>query len=225
MPTSRLNLLRLTVTLPLVWCLNPAFLWGAQETVDLHANKFQTVRFAKIEPTIYTDDQGGLKMQVKSSAAFLLQSFEQIKKIKSLRFQWKADGSPRVKNQEQEREKAGDDAPLRIGLLVSGPAPTIPFFASAWIKAVRDHMKHPSDKMIYVAVGTKNPPGATWESPYTDSIQVVVAGDQQQSDGWRQAQFQPKTPLSIVGLWIMADGDDTKSQFTTWLRQLVLETL
>lgn len=199
--------------------------YGASEAMDVSVKGLKLVTFSKIAPTLYSDDKDSLKMQVQSSSAFLLLPFAKPKKITGLTFQWKSDGGPKVKDQKHEREKDGDDAPLRIGLLVSGEAPTIPFFASSWIKAVRDHMKLPSDDMIYVAVGTKSPAGATWDSPYSSSIHVVVAADKPLADGWRQAQYQPKTPLEIVGLWIMADGDDTKSQFTTWLRQLSLETL
>jgi len=186
-------------------------------------NNFKTITFAKIPPTLYQNEGSSLKMLVKKSSAFLLQAFSQPKMVDGISFEWKSDGRPNTKDRVHERSKEGDDAPLRIGLLQSGPEPFIPFFASSWIKVVRDHMKLPSHEMTYVAVGTKNPPGTTWQSPYSSSIRIIVAEEKSLADGWSKARFVGKKPMAIVGLWIMADGDDTQAEFSTMLRDLTLE--
>ena len=105
---------------------------------------------------------------------------------------------------------------------MSGEAPSIPFFAPAWIKAIGDNMKLPSDKLLYLVVGAKNKPGARWESP-SDSMNFLALASTPGKDGWMKVDHTFKTPHKVVGLWIMADGDNPESVFETRVKSLVVE--
>jgi hypothetical protein len=40
---------------------------------------------------------------------------------------------------------------------------------------------------------------------------------------WNAAEASFSPPLKVVGLWLMADGDNSKSSFRTELRKLTVE--
>jgi hypothetical protein len=40
---------------------------------------------------------------------------------------------------------------------------------------------------------------------------------------WNAAEASFSPPLPVVGVWLMADGDDSRSRFRTMLRKLTLE--
>ena len=121
---------------------------------------------------------------------------------------------------DQLKSKAGDDAVIRIGLIKSGEAPMIPFFAPVWIKAIKEHMKLPGAEMQYLIAGGPAAPGATWVSPYTSSMSMLQVQSTSEADGWHLAQHTFAEPLKIVGLWLMSDGDGAKSSFVVSLKDL-----
>ncbi len=84
-------------------------------------------------------------------------------------------------------------------------------------------MKLPTDRMLYLVVDAKHAPGELWESPYSGSMTLMSVASVEGKDGWRQAAVAFPEPKQVVGLWLMADGDDTGSTFETRLKDLVLE--
>ena len=105
---------------------------------------------------------------------------------------------------------------------MAGEAPLVPFFAPAWIKKTRDILKLPSNLMIYLGLGSLSAPGSRWNSPYSDSILSIATPSQPLKDGWQRAAITLEKPYDIAGLWLFADGDNSKSQFTTKIRDLTL---
>ncbi len=190
--------------------------------IDMNPADFQPVTFGKIPPTVYERSGDSLKMTVVKSSSFLLKPFEAERAVSSVSFEWQSQGELHVKDAAAEKTKEGDDGHLKICLMISGKAPLVPFFASAWVKAVRDAMKLPADRLRCLIVGTKAKVGEKWPSPYDDSIELVAVDGPDEGKGWRRADAKFDQPLRIVGVWIMADGDDTGSEFTTRLRDLTL---
>ncbi len=43
------------------------------------------------------------------------------------------------------------------------------------------------------------------------------------ADGWLWASYGFDQPVEIVGLWLMSDGDNTGSKFTTKVKNIVLQ--
>ena len=189
----------------------------ASESLD--PKDYRAVTFKDITPTVYELSGDSLLMNVKSSASALVHPYKEPRKIWRMRFAWKLEGSVKTSDQKQEQSKKGDDLPLRLGLIVSGPAPTVPFFAPAWIKAVADTLLHPSNRMVYFAAGAKTPAGQKWESPYASSLENRSVSGTKDSDGWEVVDASFET-FDVVGLWIMADGDNTDSVFVTKLKGL-----
>lgn len=200
-----------------------AFLIAASAlAIDMNPGDFKPVTFDGIPSTVYERADDALKMTVAKSASFLLRPFDAERLVSSVSFAWQSQGDLKQKDAATEKTKAGDDARLKICLLISGKAPLVPFFAAAWIKAVRDAMKLPADRLRCLVAGSKAKVGERWSSPYDDSIELVAVDQADGSRHWRKVDSKLDQPLKVVGLWIMADGDDTGSEFTTRLRDLTL---
>lgn len=197
--------------------------WKPLEEVE---TSFRLISFKDIPPTRYRLEGGVLEAEVKASSAAWLLPLKQPRRVGGLSFAWSAEGGLPPRSAQVEASKAGDDAILRVGLILSGPAPTVPFFAPAWVKAVRDNLHLPSDRMLYLVVGAQHKPGEMWSSPYTDSIkQLALASSAEAPAGantgsWQRASYQPQQKENIVGLWLMADGDNTGAQFKVRLKDL-----
>ena len=190
--------------------------------IDMNPADFHPVTFSKIRPTVYERSGDSLKMTVARSSSFLLKPFDAERPVSLVSFEWQSEGELRVKDAATEKTREGDDGRLKICLMIAGKAPLLPFFASAWVKAVRDAMKLPADQLRCLLVGTKAKVGEKWRSPYDDSIELLAVDGKDEGKGWRRVDAKFDMPLKTVGLWIMADGDDTGSEFTTRLRDLTL---
>ncbi len=194
---------------------------GAWKPLDHET--FEKLTFSDLPATSYEQKDGQLKIDVKQSAAAWVLAFPTARPLHALGFEWKSSVESLVPSAEAEETKAGDDAILRIGLLLAGPAPTVPFFAPAWIKAVKKLMKQGSDRMVYLTVGAKHKPGQEWKSPYASSIENRALASEAGADGWKKTIFKPEAPMQVVGLWLMSDGDNTKQSFQVELRNLTWE--
>lgn len=183
--------------------------------------QFKHITFKDIPATDYSIKDHILTASVHSSSSALLFSLDKVTCFESLSVEWQLNGKVNTNDPKVEQSKAGDDFPLRIGLMIHGKAPFVPFFASAWIKAVRDYLKFPSQTMQYYILGSASPAGTTWESPYTSSISNTALASVDSGDGWKKSST-PLSNLSLVGYWLMADGDNTQSQFTARMRAFKL---
>jgi hypothetical protein len=216
------RVLAVVVSLPVLLALGNARA-KAPERLSLDVKHYAHVKLGSLRPTRYDNRGAELILRVDRSASFLLMAFRQPKTVSQVSLRWKSSGKLRVATKGQEETKAGDDYRLRVGLLVAGDPPSLPFFAPGWMRAVRDHLKWPSSDMLYVVVGTHHPAGARWKSPYSNSIEYLAAGATAGADGWNRSSARLPNPLSVVGLWIMADGDNTGSTFRTVLAELALQ--
>lgn len=182
---------------------------------ELNGDGWFPITFKGITPTIYQRLQNHWIIKVKASSSAMVLPFAKKRSIRRIRFKWKTQGNFKVHSSAQERSKEGDDAKIRIGLILSGKAPMIPFFAPRWIRELENRLKYSSDKMIYITPDLYTPPGSQFESPYSSSIHTLSVPS---TNGIVDMTFQKAK--TCVGLWIMADGDDTESHFVTHLRDL-----
>lgn len=194
------------------------------ENIVLRQDYFQHIHFRRIQPTMVTFEQDTILFDVKKSSSFLLLGFEGVKTVKKVTFEWKANGMLNKHSAEQEKTRKGDDAWLRVGLIISGQPDQVPeALLPRWMKQVRNTLHHPSDKMIYLIPGARHAPGETWTSPYNSHIEMISVPSQHIDNGWKRVSYQLANPQQTVGLWIMADGDNTASIFSSQLRNLVIE--
>ncbi len=194
------------------------------EEIVLKKDFFEHIHFRRIQPTAVSFENDQIRFEVDKSSSFLLTAFDKIKNIRSVSFQWKADGMLNKSSAAQEKTRKGDDAWLRVGLIISGepdlvPEPLLP----RWVIKVRDALKHPSDRMVYLVPDARHAPGETWRSPFSSDIDMISVRSLDGPDGWQQVTHVFSEPQQSVGLWLMADGDNTDSIFHSRLRRLVIE--
>lgn len=196
----------------------------AQVPAPLKAKPWHHITFDDIPPTAYGVGDNEWTMKVAKSSSAMVYPFKKIQKVSRVAFEWQMMGQLKTRSAEQEKTKEGDDAPLRVGLVVYGEGPSIPFFAPAWIKALGDIMIHDSDALIYLSPGLKTPSGQTFQSPYSSSIHTQsISCQTQKASKWLRCQVDLQPAKKLAGLWIMADGDNTGSTFVTKVRRLQLQ--
>lgn len=192
--------------------------------IDLSISGMKHIWFGGIPKTQYQNSGTELVMEVDKSASFMLMPFKTKRTIKTVRFLWRTEGDINVKSKELEGKAGGDDLKFRLGLIISGYAPRLSMFAPSWIKAIRSTMHLTGSRLIYLAAGANHPPGSKWRSPFSSSItNISIASTKPGADGWQQATFTADKELIVVGLWLMADGDNSKSSFTTRLKDLEID--
>ena len=194
------------------------------EQIVLDQDNFDHIHFKRIKPNQVSFSDGVIHFDVNKSASFLLLAFDDIKSIHSVSFLWTASGMLNKNSIEHENTRKGDDAWLRVGLIIEGqpeyvPEPLLP----RWMKQVRQTLKHQSSRMVYLIPGALHTPGDTWKSPFSSDVDMISVSSRDMHDGWKQASYEFTNPQQAVGLWIMADGDNTGSIFESRLRNLVVE--
>ena len=213
--------------MPRILSLLALLLFTAQlnaEQIVLDKENFEPVHFKRIKPNQVEFKDGAIHFNVNKSASFLLLAFDDVRNIRAVSFQWNAEGMLDKNSIEQEKTRKGDDAWLRVGLIIKGqpdhvPEPLLP----RWMKQVRQTLKYPSDRMVYLIPGAQHAPGDTWKSPFSSDIDMISVHSRDMDDAWKQASYEFTEPQQVVGLWIMADGDNTGSVFESRLRNLVVE--
>ena len=194
------------------------------EQIVLEKDRFEHVHFRRVQPTIVNFDQGTVVFDVKDSSSFLLLAFDSIKTVQTVSFEWQADGVLNKHSAIEERTRQGDDAWLRIGLIISGEPEKVPVvLLPRWVKQVRNTLRFASNKMIYLIPDAQHAPGEIWSSPFSTDIDMISVASEPTIDGWKRASFSFNNAQQTVGLWLMADGDNTNSQFRSRLRNLVIE--
>ncbi len=190
---------------------------------DLRFPPERHLTFRGIAANRYHATASTLKIEVDRSASFVFYPFDRIQPVDTVRFEWKKTGTLRVIDAAHEASKAGDDAVLRIGLMLAGPADDFPNpLAPQWMRQLKRALAFPSAAMDYLIVDARHPDDAIWSSPYSDHVTMIAAPSQPLDSQWQRAGYTFTSPRQVVGLWIMADGDNTASTFTVWLRRLTL---
>lgn len=199
----------------------PASLFA--EVINLDNKNITHINFKRIKPNHFDIKDNVVTIRVNNSASFLLLSFKEVRKINTVSFEWKKRGVINIKDARQEETRRGDDAYLRIGLIIEGKASFINPLTPRWVKKVRETLHHSSNKIIYIVPGSMHKNGQHWQSPYSKNVEIIAAGSKAQADGWNISEHTFRNTQSVVGLWIMADGDNTRSTFTSRLKALTLE--
>jgi hypothetical protein len=194
------------------------------EQIVLEKDRFEQVHFRRIQPTIVDFDEGAVTFEVNKSSSFLIMPFNAIKSVQTVSFDWKADGILNKHSAAEELTRQGDDAWLRVGLIISGePEPVPVALLPRWMKQVRNTLKFATNKMIYLIPDARHAPGETWSSPFSPDIDMISVASQPTQDHWNRASYTFSEAQQSVGLWIMADGDNTNSKFRSRLRNLMIE--
>jgi len=194
-----------------------------REVIPLHDGIFEHITFRKIKANRYSYNDQQLHIDVDESASFLMLPFDSIKKISSVSFEWRSDGVPLVEDLKHEKERSGDDAVFKIGLLLkTDDSLPNPFFSS-WIKQVDTLLNFPSDQMVYLVPNAQHPAGEQWVNPYNKRITMISVRSRDGKSGWQLSSHRFEQPLDVVAIWLMADGDNTKSKFFSYVKNIKIE--
>ncbi len=196
-----------------------------QETMVLQADAFEHIQFGKIKPTKYRFDNGSLIAEVDDSASFLMQAFDTVKTVAAVRFKWQTRGRLLLKNAAHETRRDGDDAVFKLGMLLKTDIALPNPFAPKWLKRVQALLKFPSETMLNLVAGAHHAAGEQWPGPYNSRVKMIAVKSAPDGQGWWQASHQLETPAEVVAVWLMADGDNTHSTFTTRVKAVELDVL
>lgn len=197
---------------------------AAEDTfVDLQLENFSHIEFGKIKANTYSYNNQQLQIDVDSSASFLMKSFDTVKKVKHVSFEWQSEGFLQVENAQHEQKRSGDDAIFKLGLLLKSESTLPNPFLPAWMKRVEALLKFPSENMINLVADAKHAPGRQWLSPYNKRVTMISLGSVPDHQGWMKASYRFDRPVDVVAVWLMADGDNSNSMFITRIKNIILE--
>ncbi len=195
------------------------------EPIIIGANNTQHIQFKHIAPTQYRFENGTLNAEVKNSASFLLLPFKMEKTVRAVTYDWKLNtGKLNINDPVEETKRAGDDSVFKLGLMIKAQTQSsLPFYAPHWLKQVRAALLFPSEMMIYIVADAKHAAGEHWTNPYNRRIEMIAANSRKLDSGWTEASYVLKKPESVIGLWLMSDGDNTGSTFKVQIKNIRLE--
>ena len=189
--------------------------------------KFKHIEFSKLLPNNFTKKINHVNIDVNNSSSFLIIPFEDIVITNKVSFLWKSKGLINIKDKNHEKSKLGDDAMLRIGLLTlkKNPYKFIGniFGKPGWLRDVEETLVHKAGSLIYLLPKTKNKYPETWNSPYSSLIKMVPTKTIFFSNDWNKSNIIFKKYIEVIGVIIMADGDNTNSKFETQIKSISLD--
>jgi len=193
------------------------------EVISLQGDNFEHIEFGKINANHHVFHDQQLQIDVDSSASFLMKAFNTVRQIHQVSFAWRSRNAPQIINSQHEAKRKGDDAVFKLGLLLKSDDSSLNPFLPSWMKRVESLLKFPSQDMIYLVADAKHAPGRQWPNPYNKRVTMISISSVPDHQGWMQASYQFEQPVNVVALWLMADGDNTKSKFTARIKNVVLK--
>ncbi len=187
---------------------------------------FKHIKFSKLKPNNFTKKINHINIDVNNSSSFLIIPFEDIVTTNKITFLWKSKGLINIKDKKHEKSKLGDDAILRIGLITmkknSSKLIDNIFGKPGWLRDVEETLAHKAGNLIYLLPKTKNKYPETWNSPYSSLIKMVPTKTIFFSNDWNESNITFKKYFNVIGVIIMADGDNTNSEFESQLKSISL---
>lgn len=211
------------ITFALPYFTNAALADGSANVLVLQADNFEHIEFRRIKSNRHSFDDQQLKIEVDNSASFLMKPFDEVRKVTRISFSWKSEGAPKIKNAEHEKSRPGDDAVFKLGLLLQAEEALSNPFLPSWMKRVEKLLKFPSENMLYLVADAKHAQGEQWLNPYNDRITMISMHSANEGQGWRRASYDFEIPLNVVAVWLMSDGDNTDSSFTSHVKNIIIE--
>ncbi len=193
------------------------------DVILLQPNHFEHIEFKKTKANHLLFINQQLQINVNDSASFLMQAFDHIKSVKRVSFEWRSDTLPKIKNAQHEKQKLGDDAVFKLGLLLKTDESISNPWIPKWMQRVNTLLNFPSEEMIYLVANAKHTIGERWENPYNKRVTMISIESIDNKKDWHLARYEFNVPVNVVAIWLMADGDNTHSHFTVHIQNIKIE--
>lgn len=185
---------------------------------------WKELKFRKIPANTVQYKKEGIVVDVKKSASPLVYNFKGVKRIKSVDVELVIEGNPRF--DKKEWSEFEEDSVFRLGLILEGSKKMDGFsslFAPKWVRSLFEMAPKDSglDKIHFLNV-TQNEKliNKTRQHPKSELIyeeNVIFASPQQKTIKLNKIFDKP---VSVAGLWISIDGDESGSSFKTHIRSV-----
>lgn len=196
------------------------------QDIPLVLADWQPITFEGVKPTafkqIQTPGGPGIALTVMNSSSFRVYAFEKAVTVSRIGWAMRYRGLPAVADKATEASKSGDDFTLRVGLITVGDRREVPFFAPGWVKHLAKILKVPAGKVVYLVASRYHAPGSTWPSPYSGQLSYVSVAElkNKTNRNWFDVAYTLPMPTRVVGLLLMADGDNTHVDFSAEIMRL-----
>ena len=197
---------------------------------------FKPLTFEKIEKhTNYRieveKENSFLVANANSSASGLIMKEQfDIYRYPKLRFRWKVDN---VYSGIDEREKSGDDYPVRVYVLYEYNPDLVGFFTRAKYKAAKlVYGEYPPHASLNYVWASSNLDSGFFESPYTDRVMLKALQKGAAKVGsWQVEEVNiledykkafGEEPPRLATMAVMSDADNTGSQAIAYLDYIEL---
>lgn len=188
---------------------------------------WQSLQFRRIPPIETQLTEGRLTLKVQSSAGGLVRQLPKGTRVQSLIVTGSVEGELKV-DADRLWQKGHEDAYLRVGLIVAGGRPLgrlERLIAPAWIVTLDEVLcadgRAPSAIHNQLLV-----PHAAWIGQQRPNPHMAQLVDHMVATPDANGRFTLRVDLpealELVGLWLMADGDDSGSTFTVTVDSLEL---
>lgn len=189
---------------------------------------WEVLTYRNIKPNGVEFTKQGLKLSIDESASPVIYKLPQTEKIYEVFVEGRIlSGQLRLQNPKDQGLSQSDDFILRMGLVVEGSKKLSwvqRVAAPAWIK--RLHSVAPSGKGIdgiyfYEIAQEASLIGTRRTHPLSDLMKEEIVTSVK-ADGSFSFTKTLDTPLSVLGIWISSDGDDTKSKYDVLISNIEL---
>jgi hypothetical protein len=182
-----------------------------------------------MHPQVKFLDQS-LHLSIDRSASPVVYPLAEVKKVSSIQVNGSWKGNLNLSDPKVQGQKKHDDFLIRLGLIVAGEQkPTVfqKLFAPQWVKTLFDLGKEKNmgvDRIAFFSLGYGAiPEGFPRTHPASDLITEEIVGVHPAQGGEWSLKKEFTSPLSVLGIWISSDGDDTKSKFDLWIKKIAIE--
>ncbi len=193
-----------------------------ETTVPLNANSWIVLSYKKIPPNKVTFSIDTMAVAVKNSAGPVVHKLAKTSKVVEFFIKGKMTGL-----KVRETAAFDEDSILRFGLVaigmqtLSGPKK---WFAADWVKKLFNLVPEGTglDKIYFFNfTNRKDLLGKSRTHPKSDLIVENIFAETEK-DGTFSVHKKIEPPIEVAAIWLSIDGDDTKSEYETFISDIKL---
>lgn len=201
-----------------------ALLCSAATTLLSTPEGWESARFDGVAPNQIDFGRGGMTISVESSASPVFHLYSSPQQVSSLSVSGRVEGTLDF----EAADDWPDDALLRVGIVVAAPEPARRLSllaAPGWVRELNKRLRAMDRGVETIRTFHVMPKeewvGRTRINPNVDVFQETVA-TAPGGDG-RFAIEESFAPVEVLGIWVLADGDDTDSSFEVTIDRIEVE--